>query len=123
MNGSATQDNAGRSRGSTRRLFLDAARLFLDIRRGARTRKRKDEGQGMKFELLTELSPEEVIRRADEYYKQHTGLNVDERADEVLELAIGAASRWTRAFRAITTAAAPIASKKTEFRIILSRKR
>ena len=93
MNGSATQDNAGRSRGSTRRLFLDAARLFLDIRRGARTCKRKDEGQGMKFELLTELSPEEVIRRADEYYKQHTGLNVDERADEVLELsgAIGTA--------------------------------
>ena len=40
----------------------------------------------MKFELLTDLSPEEVIRQADEYYKEHTGLNVDARADDRLEL-------------------------------------
>lgn len=47
----------------------------------------------MKFELLTHLSPEEVIRRAEAFYKERTGLEVEERADNRLELsgAIGVA--------------------------------
>lgn len=40
----------------------------------------------MKFELLTDLAPEEVIRRAEEYFRENTGLEVDERNDGVLAL-------------------------------------
>ncbi len=47
----------------------------------------------MRFELLTDLSPEEVIERAQGYYGEHTGMSVDVRAEDRLELsgAIGTA--------------------------------
>jgi hypothetical protein len=48
----------------------------------------------MKFELATQLSPEEVIQRAEEYYRAHTGLELQGRGDNRLEYsgAIGAAT-------------------------------
>lgn len=48
----------------------------------------------MKFELATHISPEEVIRRAEEYYRDRTGLEVRERGDNRLMYsgAIGEAS-------------------------------
>lgn len=39
----------------------------------------------MNFKLMTDLSPEEVIQRAEAYYREHTGLEVRERADNRLE--------------------------------------
>jgi hypothetical protein len=39
----------------------------------------------MRFELVTDVSPEEVIRRAEEYYREHTGLEVSERGDNRIE--------------------------------------
>ncbi len=47
----------------------------------------------MKFELATHFSPEEVIRRAEEYYRDNTGLEVAERGDNRLKFsgAIGVA--------------------------------
>lgn len=47
----------------------------------------------MKYELLTNLAPEEVIRRAEAYFRENTRLEVDERGDDRLELsgAIGVA--------------------------------
>lgn len=47
----------------------------------------------MKFELATHLSPEEVIQRAEEYYRAHTGLEVQTKGDNQLEYsgAIGVA--------------------------------
>jgi hypothetical protein len=47
----------------------------------------------MKFELATHLSPEDVIQKAEEYYRQHTGLEIRERGDNRLEFsgAIGIA--------------------------------
>lgn len=47
----------------------------------------------MKYELLTDLAPEEVIRQAEEYFREHTRMEVDERDDDRLELsgAIGIA--------------------------------
>ncbi len=41
----------------------------------------------MKFELVTDLAPEEVIRRAEEYYREHTGLEVEARTDDTIEYA------------------------------------
>lgn len=41
----------------------------------------------MKFELFTPLSPEEVIQRAEEYYREHTGLEVTQRGDNRIEYA------------------------------------
>ncbi len=47
----------------------------------------------MKFEVATHISPEEVIQKAEEYYREHTGLQVQERGDNSLEYsgAIGVA--------------------------------
>jgi hypothetical protein len=47
----------------------------------------------MKFEVATHLSPEDVIQRAEEYYREHTGLEVQERGNNRLEYsgAIGVA--------------------------------
>lgn len=47
----------------------------------------------MKFQLFTHLPPEEVIQRAEEYYREHTGLEIQERDDNRLEYsgAIGVA--------------------------------
>ncbi len=47
----------------------------------------------MKFEYRTHLSPEEVIERAETFYREQTGLEVQERAANRLELsgAIGVA--------------------------------
>jgi hypothetical protein len=39
----------------------------------------------MKFELATHLAPEEAIQRAEDYYAEHTGLEVIERGDNRLE--------------------------------------
>ncbi len=39
----------------------------------------------MKYELSTHLSPEEVIRRAEEYYRENSGLEVQERGNNRLE--------------------------------------
>jgi hypothetical protein len=39
----------------------------------------------MKFELATHLSPEEVIQKAEEYYKTHTGLQLQQSKDNRLE--------------------------------------
>ncbi|MEE9131984.1 MAG: hypothetical protein V3U13_00350 [Gemmatimonadota bacterium] len=39
----------------------------------------------MKYELATHLSPEEVIRRAEEYYRENSGLEVQERGNNRLE--------------------------------------
>jgi hypothetical protein len=39
----------------------------------------------MKFELATHLSPEEVIQKAEDYYRENTGLQVQERGDNHLE--------------------------------------
>ncbi len=39
----------------------------------------------MKFEVATHLSPEDVIQRAEEYYREHTGLEVQERGNNRLE--------------------------------------
>lgn len=39
----------------------------------------------MKFELATHLSPEEVIQRAEEYYREHTGLQAQAKGDNRLE--------------------------------------
>lgn len=38
----------------------------------------------MKFEVATHLTPEEVIRMAEEYYQEYTGLTVEERGDNRL---------------------------------------
>jgi hypothetical protein len=38
----------------------------------------------MKFELATHLSPEEVIQQAEEFYRKHTGLEIQERGDNRL---------------------------------------
>jgi hypothetical protein len=48
----------------------------------------------MKFELATHLSPEEVIARAEEYYRDHTGLQVQHKDNNRLEYsgAIGIAT-------------------------------
>ena len=32
----------------------------------------------MKFELATHLSPEEVIEKAEEYYRENTGLEIQQ---------------------------------------------
>lgn len=47
----------------------------------------------MKFELTTHLSPEEVIQRAEEYYRTKTGMQAQEKGDNRLEYsgAIGSA--------------------------------
>lgn len=47
----------------------------------------------MKFELATHLTPEEVIQKAEDYYKEHTGLELLQRGDNRLEFsgAIGIA--------------------------------
>ena len=39
----------------------------------------------MKFEVATQLSPEEVIQRAEEYYGEHTGLELQGRGDNRVE--------------------------------------
>lgn len=39
----------------------------------------------MKYELATHLSPEEVIRRAEEYYRENSGLEMQERGNNRLE--------------------------------------
>ena len=39
----------------------------------------------MKFERATHLSPEEVIQRAEEYYRLNTGLKVQTKGDNRLE--------------------------------------
>ena len=48
----------------------------------------------MKFEVATDLSPEEVIRQAEDFYREHTGLELQERGADRLEYsgAIGAAT-------------------------------
>jgi hypothetical protein len=48
----------------------------------------------MKFELATHLTPEEVIQKAEDYYKEHTGLELLQRGDNRLEFsgAIGIAA-------------------------------
>jgi len=48
----------------------------------------------MKFEVATHLAPEEVIRLAEEYYRENTGLAVQARGDNRLEYsgAIGEAT-------------------------------
>ena len=47
----------------------------------------------MRFEVMTHLSPEDVIRRAEEFYREKTGMEIEGRADGRLELsgAIGVA--------------------------------
>ena len=47
----------------------------------------------MKFELATYLSPEEVIQKAEDYYRANTGLEIQWRGDNRLECsgAIGVA--------------------------------
>ncbi len=47
----------------------------------------------MKYEVLTDLAPEDVISRAESYYREHTGLEVQARSEDRLELsgAIGVA--------------------------------
>lgn len=39
----------------------------------------------MKFELATHLSPEEVIQRAEDYYRSNTGLEIQSKGDNRLE--------------------------------------
>jgi hypothetical protein len=39
----------------------------------------------MKFEVATHLSPEEVIRRAEIFYREHTGLALKARGDNRIE--------------------------------------
>lgn len=39
----------------------------------------------MKFELATHLSPEEVIQKAEDYYRENTGLEIQGRGDDRLE--------------------------------------
>ena len=39
----------------------------------------------MRFELMTHLAPEEVIQRAEAYYGEHTGLEVQEKIDNRIE--------------------------------------
>jgi hypothetical protein len=39
----------------------------------------------MKFELATHLPPEEVIQRAEEYYRTNTGMQLQDRGDNRLE--------------------------------------
>ena len=48
----------------------------------------------MKFELATHLSPEEVIQKAEEFYHENSGLELQGRGDNRLEFsgAIGLAT-------------------------------
>lgn len=41
----------------------------------------------MDFEVATHLSPEEVIQKAEEFYGEHTGLDVQQRGPNRLEFA------------------------------------
>jgi hypothetical protein len=54
----------------------------------------------MDFEVETHLSPEEVIQKAEEFYRQNTGLEIQQRGDNRLEYSgvIGAAR--LKAYRA-----------------------
>ena len=40
----------------------------------------------MKYEVLTDLSPEDVLRKAEEFYQANTGLSVTSRDDGRIEL-------------------------------------
>ncbi len=48
----------------------------------------------MKFQVATHLSPEEVIEKAEEFYRARTGMELQQRSDNRLEYsgAIGVAS-------------------------------
>ena len=39
----------------------------------------------MTFQLFTHLTPEEVLERAEDYYREHTGLELQSRADDRIE--------------------------------------
>lgn len=39
----------------------------------------------MDFEVATHLSPEDVIQKAEEFYREHTGLKIQERGENRLE--------------------------------------
>ena len=53
----------------------------------------------MKFEVATHLPPEEVIRQAEEFYAQHTGLKVAERGANRLELSGAIGDAVIKAYR------------------------
>lgn len=48
----------------------------------------------MKFQVATHLSPEEVMQRAEEFYRERTGMEIEERGDNRLRYsgAIGTAN-------------------------------
>jgi len=39
----------------------------------------------MRFQVSTHLAPEEVLKKAEEFYREHTGLELQSRSDSRLE--------------------------------------
>ncbi|UCC71137.1 MAG: hypothetical protein JSV86_12160 [Gemmatimonadota bacterium] len=53
----------------------------------------------MNFELATHLSPEEVIEKAAEFYREHTGLEIQVRGADRLEFSGAIGSAKIKAYR------------------------
>jgi hypothetical protein len=70
--------------------LTDRRRFEIFAAAPERTSKRAIE---MKFQLTTHLTPEDVIQKAEQYYGEHTGLDLQERGENRLKYtgAIGVA--------------------------------